>query len=112
MHIHQLIQNISSQIPFQSEQAAQQFLNSLAKEDRIALITAMYIGRTHIHLDEINEDHLEKLRSGEIDRFWDADSVQDNEIARVLHEKNINLKSYLDAFVRCTGNSGINLSNF
>lgn len=112
MHIDDLIENIRPYIPFRSEQAAQDFINRFEEGDRIALISAMYIGRSHIHSNEIDDDHIKYLHSGKMDRYWDKDSVPDNEIARVLYEKNTNLTTYYDAFIRCTTNSGFDRSKF
>ncbi|GAB0149374.1 hypothetical protein McPS_21140 [Marichromatium sp. PS1] len=112
MHIDDLINKIRPLIPFGSEQAAQAFIDSLGENDPIALISAMYIGRSHINSNEINDDYKELLFSGKIDRFWDEDTVPENEIARVLHEKNKNLNIYYDAFMRCTTNSNFDRSNF
>jgi hypothetical protein len=112
MHIDDLINKIRPLIPLSSEQAAQSFIDSLGESDPIALISAMYIGRSHIHSNEINDDHKELLFSGKIDRFWEKDNVPENEIARALYEKNTNLNTYYDAFIRCTTNSNFDRSKF
>lgn len=112
MHIDDLIEEIQPHIPFSSEQAAQELIDRFEKIDRIALISAMYIGRSHINSNKIDDDHIKHLNSGEINRYWDKDTVPDNEIARVLYEKNTNLTAYYDAFILCTTNSGFDRSKF
>ncbi|WP_396586375.1 hypothetical protein [Bermanella sp. R86510] len=112
MHIDDLIEEIKPRIPFSSEESAQTFIDDFEEDDRIALISAMYIGRSHIHAQEINDDHIEYMRSGKMNRYWEKGNVQDNEIARVLYEKNTNLTIYYDAFIRCTTNSKFDRSNF
>lgn len=112
MHIDDLIREINLHIPFSSEQAAQKFIDGFEEDDRIALVSAMYIGRSHIHAHEINDDHIKYLRSGEMNRYWEQDNVPDSEIARVLYEKSTNLTTYYDAFIRCSTNSKFDRSNF
>ncbi len=112
MHIDTLINAIRSHIPFGSEQDAQKFINRFEESDRIALISAMYIGRSHIHAQVINDDHINYLRSGEMDRYWEKGNVLDGDIARVLYEKNTSLNYYYDAFIRCTTNSNYDRGNF
>ena len=70
MHIDDLIETIQPYIPFNSKQAAQEFIDRFEESDRIALISAMYIGRSHIHSNKIDDDHIKYLRSGEMDRYW------------------------------------------
>ncbi|MBK1706081.1 hypothetical protein [Halochromatium glycolicum] len=112
MHIDDLINEIRPHIPFWSEKSAQRFIEKFNEDDRIALVSALYFGRSHLHLNEVNDDHMKYLRSGEMNRFWDKDCVEDDEIARVLYEKNTNLTAYYDAFLRCTTNSNYDRSNY
>src|SRR5690606_54848 len=97
-------------IPFDSEKTAQQFINQYDEDDRFALVSALYIGRSHIHANEIDDDHIKYLRSGELNRFWEKGNIAANEIARILYEKNTNLTIYYEAFKRCTTNSGFDRS--
>lgn len=112
MHIDDLIKDIKPYIPFSSEQEAKTFINQYQEDDRIAFISAMYIGRTHIHSNEIDDDHIKYLHTGELNRYWEKDNIPDNDIARILYEKNTNLTDYYDAFIRCTTNSNIDRSTF
>ena len=112
MHIDVLINAILPHVPFQSKHDAQIFINQYQQDDQIALISAMYLGRSHLHATKINSDYLSGLTSGEIDRFWEKDTVPVNEIARVLWEKGQNLKTYYDAFIRCTSGSGYNRNQY
>tara|TARA_R110002033_G_scaffold135713_4_gene175394 strand:+ start:81530 stop:81868 length:339 start_codon:yes stop_codon:yes gene_type:complete len=112
MHIDLLIAAIKPNIPFASEIVAQIFLNAYDDEDQSALITALYIGRSHIHNDNLSSDFEPGLLKGEINRHWDDDTVPKKDRAKVLFEKNTNLTSYYDAFIRCTGNSKYNRDTF
>lgn len=105
MHIDELIKDILPLIPFKSVESAQKFIDKYEANDRIAFISSLYLGRNHIHHDEIDESDLKYLQSGKMDRFWEEDNVRDDEMARVLYEKNSNLMAYYDAFIRCTTNS-------
>lgn len=106
MHVDELIRDIRPLIPFRSVENAQEFIDKYEMDDRIAFISSLYLGRSYIHCDEINEDDLQYLQSGKMDRFWEQGTVRDSGIARVLYEKNTNLIAYYDAFIRCTTNSG------
>ncbi len=112
MHIDELIRDIRPLIPFRSVESAQEFIDKYEAGDRIAFISSLYLGRSYIHYDEINEDDLQYLQSGKMDRFWEEGNVRNNEIARVLYEKNSNLIGYYDAFIRCTTNSGYDRSRY
>lgn len=112
MHIDDLIRDIKPHIPFNSEEIAQKYIDRLDQDDQIALISALYIGRNHIHSDKINDDHIEYLLSGEMDRHWEKDNITKNMFARILYEKNTNLTNYYDSFIRCATNSGYDLHNF
>jgi hypothetical protein len=84
MHIDDLIRDIKPHIPFRSGQATQEFINRLGKDDRIALISAMYIGRSHIHSNEINDDHI---NSGEMNRYWERKTIFKTTRLRVFFMK-------------------------
>ncbi len=112
MHIQTLINNIKPLVPFASEEDANNFLKNYVQDDCYALLTAMYIGRDHIHSDTINPDYNSVLSSGSFNRYYHQDTASLNEIPRILYDKNSCLTSYYDSFIRCTTNSGFNLNNF
>ena len=112
MHIDILIEQIRPHIPFTSEKEAKKFIDKFDENDRLAFVSALYFGRSHIHNNEINDDYIQYLQSGEMDRHWEKGNVQDNEIARILYEKNSNLTTYYDAFIRCTNNSNYDRSEY
>ncbi|EJL7016609.1 hypothetical protein NMT49_003573 [Vibrio cholerae] len=112
MHIDQLITNIRTHIPFKSESDAADFLALYDAQDRIAFVSALYFGRSHIHDNEVSEDYAKFLFSGQMNRFWEADNVPQADIARVLYEKGNNLNTYYDAFLRCTTNSNYNRDHY
>ncbi|WP_412460100.1 hypothetical protein ACK2SD_14275 [Pseudomonas sp. SC11] len=106
MHIDELIDAIAPHLPFHSVEAAQAFLSTLAPDDQIALISALYFGRSHLGSDCVNEDFLPYLRSGQMNRLWEQDSIVPADFATILYEKGSNLASYYDAFLRATNGSG------
>ncbi|QXI10589.1 hypothetical protein [Pseudomonas zeae] len=112
MHIDDLIIAVRPLIPFGSEAEAQVFLDGYESGDQIALISALYFGRSHVHYNEVGEDYSGYLFSGEMNRFWESGNVSEEEFARVLYGKNINLHAYYDAFLRCTDGSGYDRSKY
>lgn len=72
----------------------------------------MYIGRDHIHSNKITPDYDTVLSSGSFNRYYHQDTASLNEIPRILYEKNTNLTSYYESFIRCATNSGIDLNYF
>ncbi|SPX72026.1 Uncharacterised protein [Morganella morganii] len=112
MHIQNLINNIKPLIPFSSEQDANNFLKNYTQDDCYALLTAMYIGRDHIHDSVINHNYNSVLSSGSFNRYYHQNTASLNDIPRILYEKNTNLTSYYDSFIRCTMGSNFNLNNF
>lgn len=100
-----LLNEIRAHLPFASEEAAQTFLNDYDQDDRIAFISALYFGRSHLHATEVSEEFLKYLATGEMNRYWEKENVPDNEIARTLYEKGTSLSTYYDAFIRCTNAS-------
>lgn len=112
-HIDNLLAAIYPEIPFQSKTSAEQFLSRYPDfSDRIAFVSALYFGRSHIHENQINEDYAKYIASGEMNRFWEEGSVPDSDIALKLYEKNTNLKTYYDAFIRCTTASNYDRSKY
>jgi len=114
--ITQLIANISHHIPFASEAAAQAYLNQYSLDDQAALISAAYIGRDHIHYDKIQPDYVPV--DVRFDRFFTTGTppqyqfVPPSGWASILYEKNTQLRTYHEAFVRCATGSGYSLAAF
>ena len=109
-----LIDSALTHIPFRSEDEVAKFLKPLDVSDQCALITAMYVGRDHIHDSKLNDDVL-SLKSfnryhvtGD-ETYWFIHPV---EFARILYEKNSNLSDYFSAFLRCAEGSEVSLNNF
>jgi hypothetical protein len=112
-YITQLIAATTPHIPFANEAAAQAFLNQYGVNDLAALISALYIGRDHIHHSSIQPDYVPSGYA--LDRFFhtgDASNwlINPSGFAGILHEKNTNLSVYYDAFRRCVPASS--LTNF
>lgn len=57
-HIQQLITAADSLIPFQSASTAKAFLNQYSIDDQAALISALYIGRDHLHANQIQSNYI------------------------------------------------------
>lgn len=106
-----LIQSAMSGDNFSNLTNSQNYLANLNTDDQLALITAMYIGRDHLHNDTINDDYLWMITDNKFNRYWHAD-IPKADYARVLYEKHSNLPSYYNAFIRCTSNYGFDLSQF
>lgn len=111
-HIDILLNEIRAHLPFKSAEDAQAFLNHYDDTDRIAFISALYFGRSHIHATQVSEEFLPYLVKGEMNRYWEKDNIPDNEIARTLYEKGTNLTTYYDAFIRCTDASNYDRSKY
>jgi hypothetical protein len=108
-----LIAATTPHIPFANEAAAQAFLNQYDVNDQAALISALYIGRDHIHHSSIRPGYVPNGYA--FDRFFqtgDASNwlISPAGFASILHEKNTNLSVYYDAFRRCVPASS--LTNF
>ena len=113
--ITQLIAAATPHIPFANQAAAQAFLNQYSVDDQAALISALYIGRDHIHDSAIRGDYVPNGMA--FDRFfttgnapkWD---IAPTDFARILYEKNSALQTYFDAFNRCVQASSYSLADF
>lgn len=113
--IEQLIAAVAPHIPFASEPAAQAFLNQYSAADQAALISALYIGRDHIHDAQIRPDYLPKSMA--FDRFFHTGSAPNWDIppadfAGILYKKNTMVATYYAAFIRCMRASGFSLNAF
>lgn len=114
-NVVELISSVSQHIPFQNGERAQQFLDQYSTDDQAALISALYIGRDHIHDLGIRPDYVPT--GWRFDRFfttgrepkWD---IHPNDFARILYEKNTNLHRYYDAFIQCMEASQYSLDEF
>jgi hypothetical protein len=71
--IQQLIRAALAGVPFRSVVNTQAFLNTYSLEDNSALITALIIGRDHIHDDRIRPDYVPDDLS--FDRFLHTGSA-------------------------------------
>jgi hypothetical protein len=103
-NVTQLIASAKQNIPFTNQAAAQGFLNQYGVDDQAALISALYIGRDHIHDSSIRADYVPSGMA--FDRFFqtgDASKwlINPSDFARILYEKNTNASVYFDAFLRC-----------
>ncbi|ARJ43693.1 hypothetical protein B1H58_17670 [Pantoea alhagi] len=115
--INNLISAASPHIPFRSENAAQQFLSQHTVSDQAALVSALYIGRDHLHDDKIQPNyvpngivfdrnfHTYGVTSGR----W---LIEPTDFARILYEKNSQLTDYFTAFQRCAKASRYVLAKF
>lgn len=114
-NISQLIAAVTPHLPFNNEEAAQAFLVQYNLDDQAALISALYIGRDHIHDSVIQPDYVPSGLA--FDRFfvtgnsvkWD---IEPSNFARILYEKNTNLTHYFTAFLRCVQASAFPLATF
>lgn len=105
MHVDLLISQIMPKIPFSSEQAAEYFLKSYSYDDQLRFISALYIGRIHIHSNSLNSDCNIPCPDGR--RLFD--DIEQTEFARILYEKNTCLTGYFNSFIRCVPHQMRNL---
>ncbi|ENR6005631.1 hypothetical protein ACEWMH_000307 [Citrobacter freundii] len=116
-YIQQLIAAADPLIPFQNTSDAQMFLQQYSVDDQAALVSALYIGRDHIHSSQLNEDCF---NAGiPFDCYFHTGGghgvrwlINPAEFATILYEKNTSLRTYYQSFVRCANGSGINLATF
>ena len=116
-HIQQLISAADPLIPFKNTTTANNFLQQYSVDDQAALVTALYCGRDHIHLNQLNDDCFNA--GVPFDRYFHTGGghgvrwlIEPAEFATILYEKNTNLRTYYQSFVRCANGSGFDLSTF
>jgi len=85
-----------------SEDDAQYFLDTLSPLLQEQLISAIYLGREHIHFTELRKDV-------EISRFY-TDNISKNEYAKIIHDKGCNVTTYLNKIESCSSASGFDLN--
>jgi len=110
-----LIQAAAARIPFASTSFAQEFLNQYSMDDQAALISAMYIGRDHLHGFDIQPEYVPEgftfnrfFITGNEQR-WD---IHPNDFASILYEKNTNVHTYYQAFLGAVSRSKYVLQDF
>lgn len=92
MNIYAAIDKLKSSIP-RSVADAQVFLDTLPSNVQEQLISAVYLGREHIHSSSLRDDL-------EVNRSY-TDHLSKDEYAEILHEKGENLIIYLDKLESC-----------
>lgn len=116
-HIQQLISQADPLIPFQNSSVADAFLQQYSIDDQAALISALYIGRNHIGANQLNDDCF--IEGIPFDRYHQTGGghgfrwlINPAEFATILYEKNTNLRTYYQSFIRCANGSGVDLNCF
>ncbi|MBJ7265432.1 DUF3775 domain-containing protein [Idiomarina abyssalis] len=100
MSIHSHIDTLKNSVPLNQSQA-DSFLASLSEKEQEQIIAAIYIGRDHLHDQELASGY-------KMDRKI-IDHISKAEYGRIIVEKNTAVKQYLDALTRCAGASGFDL---
>ena len=104
MDITTLINKTLPHIPFKNVAIAQAYLDQFDPNDQLALISALYIGRS---------SYGDKLLDTDVDADRNHDDhIGPNEFARILYEKNTNLTRYYEDFLRSGENTPGFLSKF
>lgn len=107
-----LINSIRKAIPFNSQSAAKKFLSTYGVDDQCALISALYIGRDHIHSSMFNAEYFcndnRFLHTGNHHKW----NIIPAEFPRILYEREGSIIQYYDAFLRCAAGSKFNLGSF
>ncbi len=101
MPIYSAMNNLKSCIPL-SVADAQAFLDTLPSDVQEQLISAVYLGREHIHCSSLRADMV-------INRSY-TDHISKGDYARILHEKGQNLITYLDKLESCATASDFDLN--
>lgn len=101
MSLYNAIEALKAAAP-KSEEAAQQFLDSLPQLTQEQLIAAIYIGRDHLHATS--------LRTDEPISRTTTDHIERGEYARIISEKGKNGITYLDKLVECAKASNFDLN--
>lgn len=74
-----------------SKSEVQSFLDKYDAIVQLQFVSALYIGRNHIHLSRFREQPTILV----------ADHINADEYARLIFEKGKNVNTYLEAFLRC-----------
>jgi hypothetical protein len=101
MSIYNHIDTLKNLVPLNQSQA-DAFLVSLSGKEQKQIIAAIYIGRDHLHNQEISDGYA--MDTGMVDH------ISNDEYGRIISEKNTAVKQYLDALTRCADNSGFDLN--
>jgi hypothetical protein len=102
MDIYKAIDLVKAITP-KSEESAEAFLQKLPENVQEQLIAAVYIGRDHIHADELLPDNDISVGA--------TDHIGHNQYAHILADKHENLKLYLDKLLACAKASDFDLKN-
>ena len=108
--VTQLIAAATPHIPFSNEAAAHAFLNQYDVSDQAALISALYIGRDHIHNSSMQPNYVPN--GIPFDRYFHTGNapkwlIIPSEFAGILYRMNTNASTYYSAFLRCVPPSAI-----
>ena len=101
MPIYTAMNTLKNSAPLTQPQA-ESFIESLDAKQQMQIITAIYIGRDHIHSDHWNE---EKMLSTDY-----IDHIPKSNYAQIVFEKNTALINYLNSIERCAANEGFDLN--
>lgn len=101
MPIYAAMNELKSKLP-RSVEDAQVFLDTLSPDVQEQLISAIYLGREHIHSTKLRNDV-------EISRSY-TDHIGKDEYARILHEKGDNVITYLNKLESCAKTTGFDLN--
>lgn len=92
MPIYDAIKQIKNMTPI-SEVDAETYLNSLPTHIQEQLISAIYIGRQHIHESKLLDDM-------DISRQYTS-HMKREDFSRLISEKGVNVVTYLDKMEEC-----------
>ena len=101
MPLYSAMQELKIALP-ESEEQARDFLETLDDKVQEQLINAVYLGREHIHSEELRSDLP-------ISREY-VDHIDRADYPRILAEKRGNIPTYLDKLTECANASGFDLN--
>lgn len=104
MRIDKIIEKILNEKLYNHENHTQlrDFFYKLSDNDQLAVISAMYIGRNHLHLDKLKEN---------ISRN-DHDHIELEHFYSILVDKSNALPTYFETFLKCARASKFDFDEF
>ena len=100
--VYQAIDGFIAAAPV-SEQNAQLLLNKYPEDVQRRLINAMYVGRSNLQRTSLQEPGSNYAGG--------ADHIPKEDFARILYEKNDNVRIYLETVLKCAEASSFDLNS-
>ena len=96
---YQAIESAYEHAPFASEEIAQNFLDQFQSITQFQIISAMYLGREHLHDGQFRKDLIQYASPDGLAKY--CDHIEKDEFALLLKQKEGNAKKYFERFLVC-----------